>query len=247
MTLSKSIASFAIATLIPSGIAAASDKNPVVVMQTNHGDITIELDSENAPVSTQNFLKYVKSGFYDQTVFHRVISNFMIQGGGFAKTEDGIEQKEGYPPIKNEAKNGLKNVRGSVAMARTNDPHSASSQFFINVVDNENLDHPSFDGWGYAVFGKVVDGMDVVDKIRAVPTTVRKLKARLPNGSLYPNDFRDVPVDDVVIKNVSLKEAGKDTEEAADTPNTTPASGDEEAAGQDESGTSSPGSTPSGN
>jgi cyclophilin family peptidyl-prolyl cis-trans isomerase len=188
----------ALAVITADAVAA----NPTVVISTSLGDITLELDEENAPLSTANFLNYVDSGFYDGTVFHRVIPNFMIQGGGFAKTGDGIEQKQSLKPVKNEAKNGLKNARGTVAMARTSNPHSATSQFFINVVDNKNLDYPSFDGWGYAVFGKVTEGMDIVDKIRNTPTTIRKLKARLPNGSLQPNDFKDVPQEDVVIKSV---------------------------------------------
>ncbi|MCB1723051.1 MAG: peptidyl-prolyl cis-trans isomerase [Chromatiaceae bacterium] len=166
--------------------AFASD--PVRVrMATTKGDIVVELDSEKAPVTVANFLAYVDEGFYSGTVFHRVIEDFMIQGGGL--TPD-MRKKETHPAIENEARNGLKNRRGTIAMARTNAPHSATAQFFINHVDNDNLDYPSFDGWGYAVFGKVVEGMDVVDAIAAVPTGMR-------------GGHRDVPKDDVVIESVS--------------------------------------------
>jgi peptidyl-prolyl cis-trans isomerase B (cyclophilin B) len=156
-----------------------------VQFKTNHGDFIIELNQELAPISSANFLEYVQSGHYNGTIFHRVISNFMVQGGGM---EVGMKQKETRANIENEAANGLKNVRGSVAMARTSDPHSASSQFFINVVDNEFLNHtsPSPQGWGYAVFGMVTEGMDVVDAIRKVPT-----------GSA--GFHQDVPKEDVVV------------------------------------------------
>ncbi len=139
----------------------------VVLMKTNKGDITIELDLENAPITANNFLEYVKDGFFDQTIFHRVIADFMIQGGGF--TVD-MEQKQTREPIKNEANNGLKNLRGTIAMARTNDPDSATAQFFINLKDNNFLDYASKANPGYAVFGKVTDGLDVVDAISAVKT-----------------------------------------------------------------------------
>lgn len=138
-----------------------------VILSTNHGDITIELDAEKAPKTVANFLEYVKSGHYEGTIFHRVMSDFMIQGGGF---EPGMKQKETRDTIENEAKNGLSNVKYSIAMARTSAPHSASAQFFINVKDNNFLDYPGQDGWGYCVFGMVTAGLDVVDKIRAVPT-----------------------------------------------------------------------------
>ncbi|MDZ7653208.1 MAG: peptidylprolyl isomerase [Burkholderiaceae bacterium] len=156
--------------VVPLDTAAQgkADATPRVILVTSMGDITLELDAERAPKSVANFLAYVKAGHYENTVFHRVIENFMIQGGGF--TPD-MKQKPTRPPIPIESQNGLKNVRGAVAMARTSDPNSATSQFFINVVDNPRLDFPSFDGHGYTVFGKVVAGMDVVDKIRAVPTT----------------------------------------------------------------------------
>ncbi len=149
-----------------------------VRLNTSLGDVVIELDTQKAPISTQNFIEYVKSGHYDGTIFHRVIENFMIQGGGF--TAD-MQQKPTRPPIALESKNGLKNTRGTVAMARTNVPDSATSQFFINVTDNAFLDQAnSRDGTGYAVFGKVIDGMAVVDKIRAVPTTRRGMQGDVP-------------------------------------------------------------------
>ena len=153
--------------------------------KTNHGDFTIKLNEELAPISSANFLEYVNSGHYNGTIFHRVIPNFMVQGGGM---EPGMTQKETRDEIENEAQNGLKNVRGSVAMARTNDPHSASSQFFINVVDNDFLNHsaPTSQGWGYAVFAEVTEGMDVIDAIRKVPT-----------GS--SGFHQDVPVEDVLV------------------------------------------------
>ncbi len=156
-----------------------------VQLKTNHGNITLELDEAHAPKTCANFLEYVKSGHYNGTIFHRVISNFMIQGGGM---EAGMKQKSTRAPVENEANNGLKNVRGSVAMARTSDPHSASAQFFINVVDNDflNFSAPTPQGWGYAVFAQVTDGLDVVDAIRKVPT-----------GS--SGFHQDVPREDVVI------------------------------------------------
>jgi peptidyl-prolyl cis-trans isomerase B (cyclophilin B) len=160
-----------------------------VQFKTNHGDFIIELNTEKAPISSANFLEYVKSGHYNGTIFHRVIPNFMVQGGGM---EPGMRQKETLANIENEAQNGLKNVRGSVAMARTSDPHSASSQFFINVVDNDFLNHsaPTPQGWGYAVFGMVTEGLDVVDTIRKVPT-----------GSA--GFHQDVPKDDVIVLEAS--------------------------------------------
>ncbi|QYD67441.1 peptidylprolyl isomerase [Paraburkholderia edwinii] len=164
----------------------------MVELHTNHGVIKLELDADKAPKSVENFLNYVKAGHYDNTVFHRVIDGFMIQGGGF---EPGMKQKTTQAPIDNEANNGLKNVKGSVAMARTNDPHSATAQFFINVNDNDFLNHssPTPQGWGYAVFGKVVDGLDVVDNIRKVKTGSKGF-------------HQDVPVDDVVIEKAVVVE-----------------------------------------
>jgi len=159
-----------------------------VKLHTNHGPITIELDAERAPESVRNFISYVEAGHYDNTIFHRVIRGFMIQGGGF---EPGMQQKPTGEPIQNEAANGLKNERGSIAMARTNAPHSATAQFFINVADNGFLDHPGQDGWGYAVFGKVTEGMEVVDKIEASKTGKKGFHA-------------DVPLEDVVIEKAEV-------------------------------------------
>ncbi|AOJ09513.1 cyclophilin [Burkholderia sp. ABCPW 14] len=158
----------------------------MVELHTNHGVIKLELDDAKAPKSVENFLNYVKKGHYDGTVFHRVINGFMIQGGGF---EPGLKQKPTDAPIDNEANNGLKNDTYTIAMARTNDPHSATAQFFINVNDNDFLNHssPTPQGWGYAVFGKVVEGQDVVDKIKAVKTGSKGF-------------HQDVPNDDVVIE-----------------------------------------------
>ena len=162
----------------------------MVELHTNHGVIKLELDAEKAPKSVENFLNYVKAGHYDNTVFHRVINGFMIQGGGF---EPGMRQKATSAPIPNEATNGLRNSKYTVAMARTNDPHSATAQFFINVADNAFLDHtaPSGQGWGYCVFGKVVEGSDVVDKIRAVRTG-------------RSGGHQDVPEEDVIIERVEV-------------------------------------------
>jgi cyclophilin family peptidyl-prolyl cis-trans isomerase len=147
----------------------AKETKTMILMKTTKGDIKIELDAEKAPKTVANFLKYVESGHYTDTIFHRVIGNFMIQGGGMTAN---MAQKKAPYTVENEANNGLKNVRGSIAMARTSDPHSAGAQFFINVVDNGFLDFkaPTQQGWGYCVFGKVVEGMDVVDAIRNVPT-----------------------------------------------------------------------------
>ena len=157
----------------------------MVILHTSHGDITLELDAGNAPATVANFLQYVRDGHYDNTVFHRVIDGFMIQGGGM---EPGLKQKPTRAPVANEATNGLKNKMYTVAMARTSEPHSATAQFFINVGDNDFLDFktPSASGWGYCVFGKVVAGQDVVDRIRAVPTG---------NSGFHQN----VPKEDVVI------------------------------------------------
>lgn len=162
----------------------------MIKLTTTHGDILLELDAEKAPKTAENFLAYVKEGFYDGTIFHRVIPSFMIQGGGFLP---GMVQKQPHDPIENEAKNGLKNLTGTIAMARTTDPHSASSQFFINVADNKFLDYPGQDGWGYCVFGKVAEGMDVVNKIKATKT-----------GSLMGH--QDVPLDEILIQKAEVVE-----------------------------------------
>ncbi len=165
----------------------------MITLHTNHGDIVLELDFAKAPKSSANFLQYCKEGHYNGTIFHRVIPNFMIQGGGFAP---GMTQKKTRATIQNEADNGLANAVGTIAMARTNEPHSASSQFFVNVTDNKFLNHTgkNSQGWGYAVFGKVTGGMDVVNKIKLVKTTSK-------------SGHQDVPVEDVVINTVSVDES----------------------------------------
>lgn len=159
-----------------------------VLLTTNHGAIKIELDAEKAPKTVENFLAYVNAGHYNGTIFHRVIDGFMVQGGGF---EPGMKQKPATQNVENEAANGLKNEPYTLAMARTSDPHSASAQFFINVKNNSFLDYPGQDGWGYAVFGKVIEGTEVVDQIKAVKTTRTGM-------------FADVPVDDVIIEKAEI-------------------------------------------
>lgn len=186
--------------IFASGLLAGSAnaaETPRVRLVTSMGEIVLALDTEKAPKTVENFLGYVKNGFYDGTLFHRVIADFMIQGGGFTRDFD---KKMTQPPIPNEADNGLSNDRGSIAMARTSDPHSATAQFFINVKDNPNLNHTAKSprGWGYAVFGQVVEGMDVVDRIRAVPTTTYGY-------------YRDVPAEPVVIESAVVVPA-KSTE-----------------------------------
>jgi peptidyl-prolyl cis-trans isomerase B (cyclophilin B) len=162
----------------------------MITLTTTYGDIVLELDSAKAPKTCENFEQYVRDGHYDGTIFHRVIGNFMIQGGGFLPD---MVQKPTRDPIENEAANGLSNATGSIAMARTMAPHSATAQFFINVSDNTFLDHPGQDGWGYCVFGKVVDGMDVVERIKGVDTGNKAGHA-------------DVPVEPVVIEKATLSE-----------------------------------------
>ena len=164
----------------------------MVTFHTNHGDIVIKTFDDKAPITVENFLTYCREGFYNNTIFHRVINGFMIQGGGF---EPGMNQKDTKATIKNEANNGLKNTRGTLAMARTNDPHSATAQFFINVVDNDFLNFRSErpDGWGYCVFAEVVEGMDVVDKIKGVSTG-------------RSGHHQDVPREDVIIEKVTVSE-----------------------------------------
>jgi peptidyl-prolyl cis-trans isomerase A (cyclophilin A) len=182
------------AAVLTGGAASAQGskpaaKNPVVVMTTSMGVMTIELNQAKAPVTVKNFLSYVRKGHYNNTIFHRVIPGFMVQGGGF--TAD-MKEKVTDDPIKNEGTNGLKNKRGTLAMARTGDPNSATAQFFINVVDNEGLDYPRPDGFGYAVFGRVTKGIEVADKIVNVPTTTK-------------NRMENVPVKPVVIKSVTIQ------------------------------------------
>jgi peptidyl-prolyl cis-trans isomerase B (cyclophilin B) len=165
---------------------------PHVKLQTNMGDILVELNAEKAPKTVASFLTYVKEGFYDGTVFHRVINNFMVQGGGF---DTGMKQKQTNAPVENEADNGLKNNEYTLAMARTADPHSATAQFFINVANNDFLNHtaPTPNGWGYAVFGKVIEGTDVVDKMKAVKTGTKGF-------------HQDVPVEDIIIEKATVVE-----------------------------------------
>lgn len=178
---------FILACLVTGGIQAA---NPQVLMETSLGQVTLELDAVKAPESVENFLRYVDEGYYDGTVFHRVIDGFMVQGGGF--TAD-MKRKGTREPVENEADNGLKNLRGTLAMARTSQPDSATAQFFVNLVDNGFLDHreKTRRGWGYSVFGKVSDGMAVIDEMAKLTTTVR------------PNGMRDVPIELPIIKRMS--------------------------------------------
>ena len=180
-------------TLLLLPVAVLASGNPVVRMTTSLGVVEFELLPERAPATVKNFMDYVAAGHYDGTIFHRVIPGFMIQGGGF---EPGMRQKDTREPVRNEADNGLRNTRGSVAMARTMEPHSATAQFFINVADNDFLDHrdKTLRGWGYTVFGRVVQGMDVVDRI-----------VRVPTASIGPH--QDVPRTDVLIQKMQLIEA----------------------------------------
>lgn len=166
----------------------------MILLTTNHGSITLELDYDKAPETAKNFEQYVREGFFDGLIFHRVISNFMVQGGGF---EPDMSARKTRETIQNEADNGLHNMMGTVAMARTMDPHSATAQFFINVADNGFLDHSAktAEGWGYCVFGKVVEGMDIVEKIRAVRTTMKA-------------GHQDVPAEDVIIEKAEVIEGG---------------------------------------
>jgi len=182
-----------ISFLALAGFSSAQAEAPRVFIKTNMGNIELELNPSKAPESVKNFLRYADEGFYNGTVFHRVIKGFMVQGGGFSQD---FKRKPTHEPIQNEAKNGLKNNRGTVAMARTRAPHSATAQFFINHADNHTLNYPSFDGWGYAVFGKVTKGMDVVDKI-----------ANTPTGSNH--GMRDVPDSPVIIESISRIETTK--------------------------------------
>lgn len=178
----------AVASVMVSLALPVFAANPIVEMETSKGNITLELNAEKAPKTVENFLSYVKSGFYNGTVFHRVIDGFMIQGGGF---EPGMKQKTTNPPIPNEANNGLLNDTGTIAMARTQDPNSATAQFFINLVDNKMLNYPNMGG--YAVFGKVTKGFEVVQNIAKVKTAVA-------------GAHRDVPTEDVIIKSVKVIE-----------------------------------------
>jgi len=196
MSKIRSLSRVLLALLLPLSTAlfilpAAAAENPTAVIQTSKGEIHIELFAEQAPITVANFINYANSGFYDGTIFHRVISHFMIQGGGFTPE---MEKKATGEPITNEANNGLSNKRGTIAMARTNEPHSATAQFFINVQDNMNLDYTGQTapgGWGYAVFGRVTNGMEVVDDIRFAQTT-------------RVGPYSDVPVEPVIIEHISV-------------------------------------------
>ncbi|HJV27617.1 MAG TPA: peptidylprolyl isomerase [Aromatoleum sp.] len=184
---------FLLSFFLMAWLATAFGANPVVEMRTNQGSITIELFADKAPKSVANFLEYVQSGQYNGTIFHRVIDGFMIQGGGF---DADMREKSTRGPIENEARNGLRNQVGTLAMARTANPHSATAQFFINLADNQFLDYPSRDGWGYAVFGKVTKGLEVVQKIGKVPTGNFK-------------GFQDVPQQPVTIESVRVIQGDK--------------------------------------
>ena len=190
--LSMALASAVMANPSTSNQGNSMSTSPRVNMQTSIGNIVIELDAEKAPKTTENFLTYVREGFYDGTIFHRVINNFMVQGGGFDAT---MKQKQTHAPVENEANNGLKNDRYTLAMARTADPHSATAQFFINVADNDflNFTAPTPNGWGYAVFGKVVEGTEVVDKMKVVKTGNRGF-------------HQDVPAENIVIEKATVVE-----------------------------------------
>ena len=192
ITQAFAILALSLASLSPAAAqTAAADAKPVkIVMETSKGTIELELDAAKAPVTVANFVGYVKKGHYDGLIFHRVIPGFMVQGGGF--TPD-MQEKAAGPTIENEAKNGLKNVRGAIAMARRGDPHSASSQFFIVHQDSNFLDYPGQDGWGYCVFGKVTKGIEVVDAMTAVPTAQK-------------GQHGDVPVEPIVIKSAKVAE-----------------------------------------
>ncbi|NNM79906.1 MAG: peptidyl-prolyl cis-trans isomerase [Gallionella sp.] len=178
----------ALCAISPLSYSLDKGKTTMVKLHTNHGVITIQLNAEKAPQTVANFLEYVNSGFYSNTIFHRVIPNFMIQGGGF---DASMKQKATRAPIKNEAANGLKNEKYSIAMARTGDPHSATAQFFINTTNNSFLDYPGQDGWGYCVFGKVIEGKEVVDAIGKVQTGFR-------------GGMQDVPKEDVIITSAEV-------------------------------------------
>ena len=190
--IATAIAALALGGISPTSSTAQADKNlpQQVTFETNHGSFVLELDGSTAPETVENFLTYVRDGFYDGTIFHRVIAGFMIQGGGFTPE---FKQLQTRAPIQNEADRGGKNDRGTIAMARTSDPHSATAQFFINVVDNDFLNHRgrTAQGWGYTAFGRVVEGMDTVDRIAAVKTGSRGM-------------FQDVPQDTVVIEKTRI-------------------------------------------
>lgn len=203
-TLLPAFAEEKTAEKVPTVPAKEAPAAPKVTFKTNLGSFVVELNQEKAPVTVANFLSYVDKKHYDGTVFHRVIGTFMIQGGGFTVTEGNLTEKATGKGIKNEANNGLKNDKGTIAMARTADPNSATAQFFVNVVDNAMLNAPNPDGHGYAVFGKVVEGMEVVDKIKAVATGTRPLTMIHPvTGDKITQPSPDVPTENVVIESIT--------------------------------------------
>ena len=187
---------------------ASPASGDLVIIETSMGTIKARLHGDTAPITTKNFLSYVDEKFYDETIFHRVIPNFMVQGGGFALADSTPKEKITRDPIRNESPKSRKNLRGTLAMARTPDPHSASAQFFINVVDNAMLDHPNSQGEGYAVFGEVIEGMEIADKIVAVPTFETPLLAE-NNGRWIVNLSQNVPIDPVFIKSIRRAPADK--------------------------------------
>ena len=208
MTFRIMIAALCISTSLLTPLLAAEGENPLVTLKTSMGEITLELYPDKAPITVKNFIQYAEEGFYDGTIFHRVIRSFMVQGGGF---DNKISKKSTRPAIKNEAANGLKNDRGTIAMARTTAPDSATSQFFINTVNNGSLNfrNPSRSGIGYCVFGRVTEGLEVLDKIEAEKTGFRK-------------GMRDVPITDIVIESATLKKVAVVEAEAIPTPEVIP-------------------------
>lgn len=208
MTFRIMIAALCISTSLLTPLLAAEGENPRVTLKTSMGEITLELYPDKAPITVKNFIQYAEEGFYDGTIFHRVIRSFMVQGGGF---DNKISKKSTRPAIKNEAANGLKNDRGTIAMARTTAPDSATAQFFINTVNNGSLNfrNPSRSGIGYCVFGRVTEGLEVLDKIEAEKTGFRK-------------GMRDVPITDIVIESATLKKVDVVEAEAIPTPEVIP-------------------------
>jgi cyclophilin family peptidyl-prolyl cis-trans isomerase len=208
MTFRIMIAALCISTSLLTPLLAAEGENPLVTLKTSMGEITLELYPDKAPITVKNFIQYAEEGFYDGTIFHRVIRSFMVQGGGF---DNKISKKSTRPAIKNEAANGLKNDRGTIAMARTTAPDSATAQFFINTVNNGSLNfrNPSRSGIGYCVFGRVTEGLEVLDKIAAAKTGFRK-------------GMRDVPITDIVIESATLKKVDVVEAEAIPVPEVIP-------------------------
>jgi len=201
----------------PAATVPAAATVTVVEMKTSMGSITLQLDPESAPVTVANFLRYAAAGHYDGTVFHRVVSGYMIQGGGFEKKGDQLVERPTQAPIKNEAGNGLRNLEGAIAMARTDVPDTATAQFFINCKDNEMLNQSPASA-GYAVFGRVTKGLEIVSQINAVQTGVREVMGRLGNGQLRPMPLKSVPVSDVVVESVRVVSAPAEPADAGDAP-----------------------------